>query len=58
VAGHHPIRGSIDDVTTQQDSRAGASLQLGVQKYLYTGFFVAGCILAYLAHNVAERVLG
>ena len=38
--------------------RHGASLQLGVQKYLYTGYFVIGCMVAYLAHQVGEKALG
>ena len=45
-------------MSTQQDTRGGASLQLGVQKYLYTGYFVAGCIIAYLGHQITEKVLG
>jgi hypothetical protein len=35
----------------QPDTRSG-SLLLGVQKYLYTGYFVAGCIVAYLTHQI------
>ncbi|MEI8255933.1 MAG: preprotein translocase subunit SecE [Deltaproteobacteria bacterium] len=42
----------------QPDSRAPVTLQLGVQKYLYTGYFVGGFIVAYLVHQVASRALG
>ena len=41
----------------QPDTRGG-SLQLGVQKYLYTGYFVAGCIVAYLAHQIVTKAWG
>ncbi len=42
----------------QPDSRAPVSLQLGVQKYLYTGYFVGGFIVAYLVHQIATKILG
>jgi preprotein translocase SecE subunit len=42
----------------QQDTRATGSLQLGVQKYLYTGYFVAGCMVAYLTHQIIEKSWG
>lgn len=45
-------------MTSQQDTRAVGSLQLGTQKYLYTGYFVAGCIVAYLTHQIIEKAWG
>jgi preprotein translocase SecE subunit len=45
-------------VSAQQDTRGGGSLQLGVQKYLYTGYFVTGCIVAYLAHQIVDKAMG
>ncbi len=41
-------------MSTQTDTRT-TSLQLGVQKYLYTGYFVGGIIVAWLAHNIVDR---
>ncbi|MEZ4407705.1 MAG: preprotein translocase subunit SecE [Polyangiales bacterium] len=38
-----------------QPERA-ASLQLGTAKYLYTGYFVGGCIVAYLVSHLTEAV--
>ena len=40
-------------MSTQQE-RIGGSLLLGVQKYLYTGYFVAGCVLAFLVSHVSD----
>jgi preprotein translocase SecE subunit len=40
-------------VSTQPE-RIGGSLQLGVQKYLYTGYFVAGCVVAFLVSHIAD----
>ena len=37
-----------------QPERIGGSLQLGVQKYLYTGYFVAGCVVAFLVSHIAD----
>jgi preprotein translocase SecE subunit len=45
-------------VSTQQDAKTAGSLQLGVQKYLYSGYFVAGCITAYLVHQIVEKAWG
>lgn len=45
-------------MSTQQETRAAGSLQLGVQKYLYTGYFVAGCVIAYLTHQIVEKAWG
>jgi len=42
----------------QPDTRSGGSLLLGVQKYLYTGYFVAGCIVAYLTHQIVSKAWG
>lgn len=42
----------------QETKNQQTSLQLGLQKYLYTGYFVAGCIMAYLGHQVAIKFLG
>ncbi len=39
-----------------QPERIGGSLQLGVQKYLYTGYFVAACVLAFLTSHLVEAV--
>jgi len=41
-------------VSTQPE-RIGGSL-LGVQKYLYTGYFVGGCVVAFLVSHVTEAV--
>ncbi len=40
-------------LSTQQD-RAGGSLGLGTAKYLYTGYFVAGCVVAYLVTHLLD----
>lgn len=40
-------------MSTQQD-RAGESFGLGTAKYLYTGYFVAGCVVAYLVTHVLD----
>jgi preprotein translocase SecE subunit len=40
-------------VSTQPE-RIGGNLQLGVQKYLYTGYFVAGCVVAFLVSHIAD----
>jgi len=45
-------------VSSQEEIRPAGSLQLGVQKYLYTGYFVAGCLVAYIGHHVALKFLG
>jgi len=37
-------------VSTQQE-RAGGTLLLGTVRYLYTGYFVAGCVIAYLVKH-------
>jgi preprotein translocase SecE subunit len=42
-------------VSTQPE-RIGSSLQLGIKKYLYTGYFVAGCVLAFLVSHVTDAV--
>jgi preprotein translocase SecE subunit len=42
-------------VSTQPE-RIGGSLQLGVQKYLYTGYFVAACVVAFLTSHLVEAV--
>jgi preprotein translocase SecE subunit len=34
------------------------SLQLGVQKYLYSGYFVGGVVVAYLLHGIIFKVWG
>ena len=39
--------------TTQQE-RPAASLLLGPMKYLYTGYFVAGCLVAFLVSKFGE----
>ncbi len=39
-----------------QPERIGGSLQLGVQKYLYTGYFLAGCVMAFLVSHLTEAV--
>ncbi len=39
-----------------QPERIGGSLQLGVQKYLYTGYFVAACVVAFLTSHLVEAV--
>jgi len=36
--------------------RPAASLLLGPMKYLYTGYFVAGCIVAFLVTKVGDMV--
>ena len=45
-------------MSTQQDTRAAGSLQLGVQKYLLFGYMVAGFIVAWLVHNTVEKFWG
>jgi len=42
-------------VSTQPE-RIGGSLQLGVQKYLYTGYFLGGCVVAFLVSHLTEAV--
>jgi preprotein translocase SecE subunit len=42
-------------LSTQTESRAQASLQLGVQKYLYTSFFVGGIVVAWLVRNIVDK---
>jgi preprotein translocase SecE subunit len=43
----------------QSDTRApGGSLQLGAQKYLYWGYFVCGCIVAYLVSQIVAKAWG
>lgn len=42
----------------QPDTRAPGSLQLGAQKYLYWGYFVTGCIVAYLVAQIVGKVWG
>ena len=42
----------------QPDTRMTGSLQLGAQKYLYSGYFLAGCIVAFIVHAVTLKVLG
>lgn len=37
-----------------QPERINGNLQLGVQKYLYTGYFVAGCVVAFLVSHIAD----
>jgi preprotein translocase SecE subunit len=44
-------------LSTQQE-RTGATLQLGTVKYLYTGYFVAGCVVAYLVAHLVELAWG
>ena len=44
-------------MSTQQE-RTGATLQLGTVKYLYTGYFVAGCVVAYLVAHLVELAWG
>lgn len=44
-------------MSTQQE-RTGGSLQLGIVKYLYTGYFVAGCVVAYLVAHLVELAWG
>ena len=39
-----------------QPERIGGSLQLGVQKYLYTGYFLGGCVVAFLVSHLTEAV--
>ncbi len=39
-----------------QPERIGGGLQLGVQKYLYTGYFVAACVVAFLTSHLVEAV--
>lgn len=42
-------------MSSQTEPRANASLQLGAQKYLYTGFFVGGIVVAWLVHNIVDK---
>jgi preprotein translocase SecE subunit len=42
----------------QTDTRAAGSLQLGVQKYLYWGYFVGGCMVAYIVHQGVTKFWG
>jgi preprotein translocase SecE subunit len=42
-------------VSTQPE-RIGGSLQLGVQKYLYTGYFLGGCVVSFLVSHLTEAV--
>lgn len=44
-------------MSTQQE-RAGGSLLLGTVKYLYTGYFVAGCIVAFLVSKIVDLAWG
>jgi preprotein translocase subunit SecE len=46
------------DVSTQQDTRAAGALQLGVQKYLYTGYLVVGLAIAYITHQIVLKAWG
>ncbi len=39
---------------TTQSEHGGASLQLGAVKYLYTGFFLAGCAVAFLVTHIVD----
>ncbi len=39
-----------------QPERIGGSLQLGVQKYLYTGYFLGGCVVSFLVSHLTEAV--
>jgi preprotein translocase SecE subunit len=43
-------------LSTQIESRQQASLQLGVQKYLYTGFFVGGIFVAWFVYSAVDRL--
>ena len=43
-------------MSTQIETRPTTSLQLGVAKYLYTGYFVAGFGVAFIVHHSMERV--
>lgn len=42
-------------MSTQTEPRATGSLQLGVQKYLYTGYFVGGIVVAWLVQNIVDK---
>jgi preprotein translocase SecE subunit len=44
-------------LSTQQD-RTGGSLLLGTTKYLYTGYFVGGCIVAFLVTHIVDMAWG
>ncbi len=44
-------------MSTQQE-RAGASLLLGPVKYLYTGYFVGGCVVAFLVAKFVDLAWG
>ena len=44
-------------MSTQQE-RTPTSLQLGTAKYLYTGYFVAGCVVAYLVSRIVDLLWG
>ena len=41
---------------TSPNETTGTSLQLGTVRYLYTLFFVGGCMVAYLASHVVDTV--
>ncbi len=43
-------------MTTQTDTRQQTSLQLGVQKYLYTSYFVGGIFVAWFVFNAVDRL--
>lgn len=45
-------------MSTQQEVRPTQSLQLGLQKYLLFGYMVTGFLVAYLTHNIVERIWG
>ncbi|MDP3276987.1 MAG: preprotein translocase subunit SecE [Deltaproteobacteria bacterium] len=42
-------------MSTQTETRAAGSLQLGVQKYLYTGYFVGAVVVAFLVKSTVDR---
>lgn len=42
-------------MSTQQE-RAGGPLLLGTGRYLYTGYFVAGCVVAYLVKHGVDTL--
>jgi preprotein translocase SecE subunit len=44
-------------LSTQQD-RAGATLQLGMAKYLYFGYFLAGCVVAFIVSHGIDLAWG
>ena len=43
-------------MTTQTDTRQQTSLQLGVQKYLYTSYFVGGIFVAWFVFSAVDRL--